>query len=642
LAVGVGHYSSDKLQDMPCARDDAVAMYSALEDVLGDAFDAAHSLVTEDVTAAGFREFLATVLRGSEQSRDTLIVYFSGHARIQETVLELQLTDYADGGTTGLVSSIELGEFFRRAGRPDVLLILDCCFAGAAGDVAGAGDPFFPSKAAVLASSSPYQSSSPDPEGSLFTAACVKALRYLQQTRLRISARTIFETSQFYLQSSSAAQDPQFFPPQGSADLLLVEAVPIEALCYDFAQTFVDSLQRSASSDRGALWSAVGECREGELLDAAAMFFKKGNPEPLWTVRREIGNAMASVRTMGVEREAICRHAIESVSWMDVAVGVIGLRYSVGEENIKVLNALLASVHPMDVKWLAFLYISDATMMPRPEDIARWITGLGDDSWALTEIWLRAVLPTCTEEGAMVEAAHQLMVAAESDGTRSNLGNLFVLTWPDGSKGLEEALEYADPLLTDDSAIKSITCLPQRGKVGFVGIEKWLLSRLQGVWRGQLVSSIGGILRSLTDDRARKVIGLCGRLPLVEARMAAYQSMSTDRRLSATLQSNLSWGFSDSHPWVRRSAVRWLSGAKLGSGVAEEYLVRAVKTMEDSRRLPGRLDLLFEALRVAHFLRIPEDHMLIACSECLGELTAEERDALQWALDVELVPITIQ
>lgn len=126
LFIGIDHYSSPLINELNCAKRDAVA----LEALFADTFSCQTTLLT-DVDATHERietEFLSLMDCTPE---DTVVIAFSGHGS-ETHQLVTHDTDLHDLDRT-TIPLATLSDWFSRIPAGRLLLFLDCCFSGGIG-----------------------------------------------------------------------------------------------------------------------------------------------------------------------------------------------------------------------------------------------------------------------------------------------------------------------------------------------------------------------------------------------------------------------------------------------------------------------------------------------------------------------------
>jgi len=126
LFVGVDRYVSPDIQELSCARRDAMAFHALFSDTLGEG---AELLVDEQATRATIEEHFERLASCAED--DVVVIAFSGHgSETNELVTH-------DADPTNLKDTCvpldTLTEWFARIPARRLVCILDCCFSGEMG-----------------------------------------------------------------------------------------------------------------------------------------------------------------------------------------------------------------------------------------------------------------------------------------------------------------------------------------------------------------------------------------------------------------------------------------------------------------------------------------------------------------------------
>ena len=126
LFVGVDRYVSPDIQELSCARRDAMAFHALFSDTLGEG---AELLVDEQATRTAIEEHFERLASCTED--DVVVVAFSGHgSETHELVAH-------DADPTNLKDTCvpldTLTEWFARIPARRLVCILDCCFSGEMG-----------------------------------------------------------------------------------------------------------------------------------------------------------------------------------------------------------------------------------------------------------------------------------------------------------------------------------------------------------------------------------------------------------------------------------------------------------------------------------------------------------------------------
>jgi helicase len=126
LFIGIDRYSSPAVNELSCARRDAVALEALFADTLGGRT----MLVTDsDATRARIEQEFAGLV-GCDAD-DTVVIGFSGHGS-ETHELATYDTDLADLPNTAIPLDL-IQEWFSRIPAKRVVLFLDCCFSGGFG-----------------------------------------------------------------------------------------------------------------------------------------------------------------------------------------------------------------------------------------------------------------------------------------------------------------------------------------------------------------------------------------------------------------------------------------------------------------------------------------------------------------------------
>lgn len=126
LFVGIDRYASPDIDELACARRDAVALHALFSDTLGDG---AALLIDDQATRANIADQFARLAACAED--DVVVIAFSGHG--SETH-ELVTHDADIDDLAGTAIPLDtLTEWFARIPARRLVCILDCCFSGGMG-----------------------------------------------------------------------------------------------------------------------------------------------------------------------------------------------------------------------------------------------------------------------------------------------------------------------------------------------------------------------------------------------------------------------------------------------------------------------------------------------------------------------------
>jgi len=648
LAVGIKNYVNRSLGTLPTAIDDARSIYETFQVTTDAGVDTATSLLATDVTASQLTTLLG-LLAGKSQPEDSVFVfYFSGHATISdEEILTLHCSDSANNSdrtsVNGTVSGREVAELLRRAGRPKALILLDCCFSGLGGSIADKPSPFYYSNTTVVASSGRFEESEYGPDRSRFTDSWVSAMRDQYQRGKRISVSSLFDQVKLTM-AASVSHTPEVFLADNQTDLILHETQMDPIVHKDFIERFVASIHSSSSATREALWYALGDRTDIEILSVVDHLAVSGVWEPLWLVRRAIGSAVSGVKVLKSDKISLCLRMISSGRWMDVCVGLIGARFDIQEPALRSCAVdVIGSSLPMDAKWLALLYLCDAGLQEDLDGIDFDSAGFLSSTWAVCELFDRYVYPDGAP-GPNVERVERLIKYRPVEEQRIGLAIHAGLTRRVqlSSIGLDAYDAELAKFRSHDVLIKYAT-QPLRGarQAQMSSSGKWLFSELYGVWRGEVTAELRGIISELRPPDAAQFLMSLALVPSVAVRMAIFRDIRTNPEESKQHYQNLSWGFDDSHPWVRREALRWARELDADGLDLRPAVLAAIQSIPDQRELPGVFDLIFEAVKTTQGLSLsaPDDEITSALRSFKDGLSPQELKSLNRALSLDSVQL---
>lgn len=127
LFIGVDRYASDEINELTCAKRDAVALEALFADTFGGSET---SLLVDDQATRAEIERAFQSLAASEPG-DTVVVSFSGHGSETHELITHD-ADPNDLPSTAIPLDL-LTEWFTRIPAKRLILLLDCCFSGGAG-----------------------------------------------------------------------------------------------------------------------------------------------------------------------------------------------------------------------------------------------------------------------------------------------------------------------------------------------------------------------------------------------------------------------------------------------------------------------------------------------------------------------------
>ena len=126
LFIGIDRYASPQINELTCARRDAVALEALFADSLGGS-----TTLLTDVDATRQRIEAEFARLAECESGDTVVIAFSGHGS-ETHELVTHDTTIADLANTAIPLDL-VQEWFSRIPSRHVLFFLDCCFSGGLG-----------------------------------------------------------------------------------------------------------------------------------------------------------------------------------------------------------------------------------------------------------------------------------------------------------------------------------------------------------------------------------------------------------------------------------------------------------------------------------------------------------------------------
>lgn len=576
VAVGNVEYLGADFADIPCAANDAVNIYYTLKAALGADFDEARSCAASNLTAHEFRSLVESKAR-EVGSRECLVLYFSGHGEVKGDHGALVFCD-ADAERRGRIEYRELSSMVRLCRS---VVILDCCQAGAASGIANRLGVFGTSDTSVLSSAPAHSTSLHSEDGSSFTNSLCRQIETaafaglgvtLNQLAGRINADGAFEGV------------CEVNVAEGSHDFeLIAEPRPL-SISADLGERFFERLAASPVSQRELMWyvaSTLPPSAQGDI--AKRMLVSKPPGEATWLVRRAVGTFIASLPGGTPEREGIVLASLSSMDWMTISVGLLGARKLVGSEPYRsaVIELFNRPEVPVDVKWCALLYLSDAGVWDLGLVVA---SGLLETPWGQIDAWdqLRKVEELDGIRGGPRLDELLAVCAAGKRETESLASHMALL-------GVEvpEVLGDANIAIAQDPLARFLYQQSRRGDLA-TAAGKWLLSTLYGNWRGEVRANLEEFTYLVTPSDLRGSLSKAGALPYVGHRMAVVSDPYLVARRDLA-EAVLVWAVVDPHPWVRRVAVE-LGGTK---SVAAQALSHPTR----HEVYPGWLDLMVAAGR---------------------------------------------
>lgn len=138
VSIGISNYLDDGIPNLRFCHKDAQQIHDLFAATVGDA-GYVRLLVNNEATLAGIQDALGAGLVAAVQASDTLYVYFSGHGSVGPAAQGATHTSYMlpfDSTLDFANTAIDVQDLRVRLDRircSTKMLIVDCCFSGAAG-----------------------------------------------------------------------------------------------------------------------------------------------------------------------------------------------------------------------------------------------------------------------------------------------------------------------------------------------------------------------------------------------------------------------------------------------------------------------------------------------------------------------------
>lgn len=606
LALAVTDVPSAELEPLPFALTDARNVYSAVERASGDGFDARLSYVALNPSANQTREvlLLASAAAGPD---DLLIVYVSSHGTLRRGGLSIPFSDARPSGS-GYLDAGEVASTLRRC-PGKVLLILDCCFSGAALAEANLRDIYDTPNLSVMASAMPYGRATYGEGGSDFALALVRAI---DRVAGEGAAITVGKIAEHVAGDDGYGGEILVNLAEGLSDLQLAGPPTWYwnvATSGDFEGRFLDRVAASAANTREMLWYNLDGMPDTAKLGVFERFREhRALYEPNWLVRRAIGTVLSRISSVHPGKRASLLGFLTSKNWMHACVGLVAGRASLDDSLVyDSYRRVVSEMRQMDAVWLANLYLADHSGDTLQLALA---SPLGATGWGVVDVWKRYEAQFDDQEQLARSFA-----AALSDRLPLLIELRTHLECVRSPVGEELGVEPDHDVVSNELVRFQYGRKP-RGVLAPSPV-KWLVSSIYGSWRDQLTGDLHEYLDNTDSAQILRDLRVCSRIPSVEHRVNICRELLSYSAEMPELMDGAGWTVTDPHPWVRTESLKLFSSDPVS-------VVEALEVETDRVLYPGYFDLLLESYR-----------QRADVTARIQAMTKAERAALNWAMSVE-------
>ena len=562
------------LKNIPCAGHDAQRVYSAFKSIMASDFCSYSSACFIDITSQSFEALVRNIFLNDlvrSENDDIVVIYFSGHAVLKKSTKSLGLCffDCLDDAR-GIIDIESIYKLTKDSGK-SVLLILDCCYSGAALEIASMSVDS--SRYSILTACDDMDISTYDDAGSQFAKVLCKAIYEIKSTGDEFSLNNLSQKI-FNLGykgamlnfGASSAKDASFILKPRSNFLKQYN---------DFVPRFIERVNHSNAVMREAMWYSLVDVPEPVVYDICETYFglngsKRSVSEASWLVRRSIGSVISCLSD-AQRKEQLIYSLVSSCFWQEQCIGLIGARYLLRdqEEVYEFVTAKIAdgTIVRIDAVWLANLYMGDNTQYS-PEVFFN--TTLIQSSWGTIEIY-----KTLQKSNAYKHKALEILERAISPENKKALQRYIALNGENKSNKLVQQLRKG----------KTRGRLPEKEK------SKFLLSALYGSWRDQINVDLNNYLNSEFQTTITNHLEKAKDFSSIEFKMGLLSYFQTLSNGAKKYWRSIDWALSDKNLWVRREAIKlyyklYPNGNNLDNCLCETDII--------SNLYPGLLDLMLE------------------------------------------------
>ena len=590
IAIGVCDYYEPKLESIPCAYRDCQMIYDAFKSIMGDDFLEATSVCIKDITASNFRALLDSLKYTYTNSDDTLVIYFSGHAKNLQgnsgsSTFSLCCTDYIKKVNNAISVKDTIISNLQNVDC-NIVLILDCCYSGEA--LSNATDQVGTQQISILCATNARALAEFTENGSYYAKAISESIQEIKAKNIDFTLAVLQDKIHARYKNACIHTAAGY-----TANIPLKQAVSYEDTYYDFSKRFFKQLNDRSVHYREAMWYSLCDIPSKLTTNLFREYFRCTNPdssfepESNWLVRRAIGSAIACIEDR-VEREELYNSLLQSASWQEQCIGIIGARYDIKNNDIafQYVNDLTSrkKIKRIDAVWLINLYAADN----KNYDYTVFLkTSLVEQPWGIHELW-----KTAQARGCDFDTFYQSLEMHKVKHATAWKENYYKKQMQQLSSDIYECF----------ARNKSRGRLPVKTK------SKFILSLLFGNWRGHTKTDLRSQLDNMTAEE--RDLELRGAADFVETeyKMALFDFFASESKWFVKCKESLAWGLEDPHPWVRRTAIQayktidietdsinksilnCLGSAKNHIGIFDLILEYRATSQEDIKKLTDELN----------------------------------------------------
>lgn len=575
ISIGISKYPctcNGKNLDISCAGHDAKKVFDVFKSIMGEEFLDHASICLRNITATEFVHLLDSLKFSFITDKDTMILYFSGHASNikqygNEQDFSLLFSDYNEELSNGYVSL--MNEIIPLLNKIccNIVLILDCCYSGEG--LRSATSIVGNHQISVISATSGRGLTGFTENGSELANALVDGIRDIKIHNKDFTLNTLQKSIQGRCPKS------QINVAAGkSGEIYLKKVLNYEKIYYNLKEKFLWQIQNGDDKYREALWYSLSDIPEPIQVEILNEYFHCTNEnskfpvEVNWQVRRSIGSVISLFEDKN-HRFGLVYRLIESGIWQEQCIGIIGARYDIkNNKNVykKIIELVSEKViKKIDAVWLANLYAADNLEY----DYHRFLnTSLINNSWGIQEVYKTSQKHECDFE--MFKSELEKAGISYQDGTQTihcsevcNTSQLYCIFNQKNERGR----------------------LPENSKA------KFILSSLYGNWRGYKLVNCKGYFRNNLEQDIRRELLAAKDFPQVEYKMALFEYFITESELLKQYYNEVKWGLQDTHPWVRRTAIQAFKSAKLFIKECNDSIIKYIQ--EENENI-GELDLYIQ------------------------------------------------